>query len=348
MHRITILGAGAMGSALTTPLIQNGHEVRLWGTEFDSELLTELRANKPHPRLGIHLAPGLQFYDPPDIEAALTDADVVILAITSDGVVSILQRAVPYLRPGQALLMVSKGFGYDATQHIRLLPTLLTAALPPHLRESCPIVAIGGPCKANEVAAGWPTATVYGSENQQALTLCRALLQTENYRLCLTDDVVGLEVAAALKNTYAIALGICIGLEEASKHPWHNLKSAIFTQAIVEMARIAQALGGRSETVTGLAGAGDLEVTATSGRNRVLGERLGRGESIATALATMRRLQQTVEGVAAARYAVELAAQLVNAGQLVTADYPLLSAIQAILSGEAHLVETLSRAALPA
>lgn len=337
-----------MGTALATPLTHNEHEVRLWGTELDVALINELRAGQPHPHLRMPVSSRVQLYEPQELATVLADVDVTALAITSEGVVSILQRAVPYLQPDRPLLMVTKGFGCDAAGRVCLLPSLLTATLPPHLRKTCPLVAVGGPYKANEVAAGWPTATVYGSVDTLAIAQCQALFQTDTYRILSIDDVIGLEVAAALKNVYAIAMGICNGLEVASKHPWHNLKAAIFPQAITEMTCLAEALGGRGDTVKGLAGAGDLEVTALSGRNRILGERLGRGEPIASALETMRIQGQTVEGVAAAGYAVELVRQLANEGRTDMTDYPLLNAIHAILAGASHLVALLSGAVLPA
>lgn len=346
MKRIAILGAGAMGAALTTPLTQNGLEVHLWGTELDTALLATMRDGQAHPRIGVPVNSRVQLYDPEELASALLDADSVVLAITSDGVVSILERAVPYLRPGQPIVMVTKGFGYDATGSINLIPPLLRSSLPPSLRDSCPIIAVGGPCKANEVAANWPTATIYGSSDAHALQHCQTLFQTASYRIELTDDVIGLEVAAALKNVYAIALGICNGLEEASRHPWHNLKAATFTRAVHEMVVFAEAMGGRSTTVLGLAGIGDLEVTGLSGRNHVLGERLGRGESIIEALETMRRLEQVVEGVAAARFAVELLEQLISEGRTASDAYPLLHAISAVLGGASDISERISEAVL--
>jgi len=347
MTIITILGAGAMGTALTTPLARNEQEMRLWGTELDVALLAEMRARQPHRRLGVPVDPRVRLYDPDDLPAALSGAEVVGLAITSDGVISILQRAAPHLRPGQPLVMVTKGFGRDASGRMSLLPPLLTATLSASLRQRCPIVAVGGPCKANEVAAGWPSATVYGCDDTATVARCQRLFQTDQYRILPTDDVVGLEMAAALKNAYVIALGICDGLEQASGHPWHNLKAAIFPQAVAEMARLAQMLGGRGETVSGLAGAGDLQVTALSGRNRLLGERVGRGEPVAEALEAMRRAEQTVEGVAAVYSGVELLAQLAADGQVAVEDYPLLGAIRAILDGTSNIVERLADAVLP-
>ena len=133
------------------------------------------------------------------------------------------------------------------------------------------------------------------------------MLGTEVYRLEITDDVDGIEASAAMKNVYAIALGIADGLAETGGEPWHNLKAATFAQAAIEMQRLATALGGRAETAVGLAGVGDLEVTGLSGRNKVYGARIGRGESAKAALDEMVAAGQTVEGVAAARFAAELA-----------------------------------------
>lgn len=113
MQTFAILGAGAMGTALTILLTQNRHGVRLWGTELDEALLKELNAGHPHSRLGVPVHPRVQLYNPQELEHALAGADIVVPAITSDGVVSILQRAVPYLKPGQPLMMVTKGFGHD-------------------------------------------------------------------------------------------------------------------------------------------------------------------------------------------------------------------------------------------
>jgi glycerol-3-phosphate dehydrogenase (NAD(P)+) len=206
-------------------------------------------------------------------------------------------------------------------------------------------VAVGGPCKANEVAAGRPTAAVFGGLDTAAVAGCARALATPVYRLQLTDDIDGLEAAAAAKNVYAIAVGVCHGLTEAGGRPWHDLAAATFTQAVAEMRRLAVALGGRDETVLGLAGVGDLEVTALSGRNRVFGARVGRGEPPRVALAAMAAAGQTVEGVPAARLARELAAQL---GGELEAGLPLLAAVTRILDGAADPAALLVEAVLPA
>ena len=162
------------------------------------------------------------------------------------------------------------------------------------------------------------------------------------YRLKITDDVDGIEASAAMKNVYAIALGIADGLAETGGEPWHNLKAATFAQATIELQRLATALGGHAETAVGLAGVGDLEVTGLSGRNKVYGARIGRGESAKAALDEMVAADQTVEGVAAARFAAELADQRALDG------LPLLGAISEVLAGAEEPAVRITAAVLPA
>jgi glycerol-3-phosphate dehydrogenase (NAD(P)+) len=342
MAVVTILGAGAMGSALTTPALRAGHEARLWGTWLDDDILADLRAGRPHPRIDVPIDPRTRLFDSTDLGAALDRTDLVILAISSDGVVDVLGRAVPHLRPGLPLLVTTKGFGYDGEGKVQLLPPLLEAVLPDQLRAGCPIVAIGGPCKANEVAAGRPTATVFASPDLVVADQTADLLSTPVYRVTTTDDIDGVEASAAMKNVYAIALGVADGLEELGGEPWHNLRAATFAQAVAELQRVTVALGGRAETAVALAGAGDLEVTGLSGRNKVYGARIGKGERAPAALAAMVAANQTVEGVAAARFAGDLRTQRAIAG------LPLLQAIIEILDGGDEPATRIAEAVLPA
>jgi glycerol-3-phosphate dehydrogenase (NAD(P)+) len=337
---VTILGAGAMGSALATPAVAAGNRVRLWGTWLDGQLLAELRAGRPHPRTGVPVDPRVELYDAGGLPAALDGAELVAVAIGSEGVLEVVRRAAAALAPGTPLLLCTKGFGRRPDGTVDLLPALLEAALPAPLAQSCPVVAVGGPCKANEVAAGRPTAAVFASGHEDAMTRGARALATAAYRVRCTDDLVGVEAAAATKNVYAIAVGLCHGLSAAGGQPWHDLAAAVFTQAVAEMRRLAAALGGRQETVLGLAGLGDLEVTSLSGRNRVLGTRIGRGEPPDQALAAMAAAGQTVEGVPAARLALELAGDL-------PAELPLLAAVNHILDGAPEPAALLATAALP-
>jgi glycerol-3-phosphate dehydrogenase (NAD(P)+) len=345
MAVVAVLGAGAMGSALTTP-VATTNEVRLWGTWLDGEILTELRAGQPHPGTRVEVDTRVELLDCGALAEAMDGAEVVVLAISSDGVLDVLGRAAGYLRPGTILPFVTKGFGRDDQGRVQLLPGLLERALPPGLRGRCPFVAIGGPCKANEVGAGRPTATIYAARDAAVAGTVADLFGTGAYRIQVTDDVEGVEISAAMKNVYAIGLGVCDGLAEASGEPWHDLRSAVFTRAVTEMRRLAGVLGGREATVVGLAGAGDLEVTGLSGRNKLYGMRIGRGEPAGEALEAMAAAGQTVEGAPAARFARELAEQ--RAAGLPPGSLPLLAAVNDILDGAADPAGRLAEAALPA
>jgi glycerol-3-phosphate dehydrogenase (NAD(P)+) len=336
---VAILGAGAMGSALATPAAAAGNRVRLWGTWLDGRLLAELRAGRPHPRTGVPLAPGVSLHDAGDLAAALAGADLVAVAISSEGVLEVARRAAAALAPGTPLLLCTKGFGRRPDGAVELLPPLVAEALGP-LGASCPVLGAGGPCKANEVAAGRPTAAVLAGPDQAVVTACARALATPAYRVACSGDLAGVEAAAATKNVYAVAVGVCHGLTGAGGEPWHDLAAATFAQAVAEMRRLAVALGGREETVLGLAGLGDLEVTSLAGRNRVFGARVGRGEPPAGALSAMAAAGQTVEGVPAARLARDLAAQ--HGLRL-----PLLAAVNQILDGAADPADLLAAAVLP-
>jgi glycerol-3-phosphate dehydrogenase (NAD(P)+) len=355
---VAILGAGAMGSALATPAVAGGNRVRLWGTWLDDDLLAELRAGRPHPRTGVAVDPRVELHDAGGLAAALDGADLVAVAISSEGVLEVARRAAAAgLGAGTPLLLCTKGFGRRPDGRVGLLPPLVTAALGGEPGAGGPVVAVGGPCKANEVAAGRPTAAVFAGGDRAVVERCAGALATPAYRVERSDDLAGVEAAAATKNVYAIAVGICHGLTEAGGEPWHDLAAATFTQAVAEMRRLAAALGGREETVLGLAGLGDLEVTSLSGRNRVLGARVGRGEPPGQALAAMAAAGQTVEGVPAARLALELASGLGRepgpddpepaAGTSPAARLPLLTAINRVLDGAPEPAAEVAAAVLP-
>ena len=345
MTTVTILGAGAMGSALATPLRARGHAVRLWGTWLDDHLLDAVEAGRPHPRTGVRVPDGVEPVRSGDLDRALDGADLVVLATSSEGVEPVIARAASAIARIGVLAVTSKGLLADGTGAVQILPTFIGGLFSAAGLAVPSIVAIGGPCKANEVAAGRPTATVYGSADLEAARRVGRLAQTDAYRVEATSDVIGVEVSAPLKNVYAIALGYTDGLAERTGEPWHDLKSAVFAQAVREMAAVAEALGGSSATVFGLAGTGDLQVTGLSGRNRIYGARIGAGETPAAALEAMRAAEQTVEGAAAIGTARSLADRLFPDAP---ARLPLLHAIDGVLAGRPDPLEALIEASLPA
>lgn len=345
MAIITILGAGAMGSGLCTPVSKAGWEVRLWGTWLDNHLLDACEAGKPHPRTQIPLAKGVKLFRSNDLQNALEGADVVVMSVASVGVPKVTEMALEGISKAKALWLTSKGFCPDKKGKIQLLPEAIRTLAKQKGIQIPPIVAIAGPVKANECAEGKPTATIFGCKDIEVSRKYAREARTEVYCIEATDDEIGVEICAPMKNVYAIALGIADGLEEGTGFPHHNLKAATFSRAIKEMSLLGQALGARMETAFGLPGVGDLEVTGLSGRNKVYGVRIGRGEHAKDALKEMDRLEQTVEGVPAAGLAAKLVEQ--SAPQLKE-ELTLLKAVNEILAGTSRpVVNVLSEAVLP-
>lgn len=348
MSTITVLGAGAMGSALCTPLVDSGWETRLWGTWLDDHLIDAIEAGEPHPRTGVKVASGVKTYRSDELEAALDGADVVVMSVASVGVPGVTELALPGIANAQALWMTSKGFGEKEDGTIQLLPDTIRDIAEERGVALPPIVAIAGPVKANECAAALPTATMFGCRDYDVALKYAKQTCTPNYAIVASGDETGVEICAPMKNVYAIALGIADGLHEAKGFPHHNLKAAAFAQAIREMSILGARMGAKPETAYGLPGVGDLEVTGLSGRNKVYGVRLGKGESPTEALAEMTRLEQTVEGIPAAGLAVKLVSQQDEDGSL-TAQLPLLAAIARILEGGVTDVgQEIADASLPA
>jgi glycerol-3-phosphate dehydrogenase (NAD(P)+) len=319
-----------MGTALLTPLHANGHELRLWGTERDDAIIAALAGGDPHPRLGVTLPPGTATFPSTEAAAALDGADIVVVAITSNAVRPVLARLGDLLGAPRAIVVVGKGF--DAGPHgdeIRLLPDVIAEF------SAAPVVAVGGPSIAREVALGIPTAATFGSADPAALAFTHAAFSTPAYFIEPTDDVAGLEVAAAMKNAYGVAIGIADGIEKRTGLPHHNMRAALFPHAVAEMGLLAESLGGRRETVAGLSGAGDLQVTVTSGRNRLLGERVGMGLSGAEAFQELSAAGTTTEGYLATDFGYRLARRAIPESEPVSRRFPVLDALYRVLYEEA-------------
>lgn len=343
--KVTVLGAGAMGSALATPFRAAGWEVALWGTWLDDHLLEACAAGRPHPRTDVPLAPGTALFDSHHLAQALKGATACVLAVASPGVTEVARLALAGIVDTGALLLTSKGFSPDEQGRVRLLPDALRELATEHGATLPPIVAVGGPCKANEVAAGTWTAPIFGCLDRPAAEHQAAALGTDAYRPEVTDDETGVEICAPMKNVYAIALGMADGLQERHGHPFHDLKAAVFTQSLRELGVICRLVGGQTETAIGLAGVGDLEVTGLSGRNKVYGSRIGRGEGASEAMDAMTAAEQTVEGVPAARLAADLIGQR---DPSAWDSLPLMSAILGVIDGREDPVESVVNAVLAA
>ena len=287
---ITVLGSGGWGTALALVLLENGHQVRLWSyLEEESATLREKGENPVLP--GVALPRELELTA--DI-ACVKDCGVVVLATPSFAVRTTARQVKSLLAPGAVIVSVSKGVEKDSS-------LTLTEVIEQEVGPAHPIVALSGPSHAEEVGRRVPTAVVAASRDQAAAELVQDLFMNQRFRVYTTDDVVGVELGAALKNVIALCAGVCDGVGCGD-----NTKAALMTRGLTEIARLGEALGGRKETFAGLAGLGDLIVTCTSmhSRNRRCGIAIGKGTSPEQAV---KEMGMVVEGYYAAANAKALA-----------------------------------------
>ncbi len=291
--KIAVLGAGAWGTAISI-VLHARHEVRLWAR--DAALIESLRADRSNRRYlpGFTLPDSLALDE--DLGAALRGAELIIIAVITNGLRETLRR-IRAARISAPLVWLCKGFESGQAR----LPHQVCAE---ELAPGVPRAVLSGPSFAEEVARGLPAAlTLASSDGGFALDAARAL-HGPTLRIYPSEDVVGVGAAGAVKNVMAIAAGVSDGLELGL-----SARAALITRGLAEMTRLGVALGGRTETFMGLAGAGDLILTCTGdlSRNRRVGLALARGTALADVLAG---LGHTAEGVLTARAVAQLAGEL--------------------------------------
>lgn len=287
---IAIVGAGSWGTALAIHLARNGSAVRLCARS--PQLVEAIATRRRNPWYLSDLEVPAPVEATADVAAAVDAADVVVVAVPSEFFGATLARLRP--SPGAALVSATKGF--DPGRHVRMSELV---------RERFPaarVAVLSGPTFAREVAIGRPTAAVIASRDEALATDLQKRLGSRELRLYTNRDVIGVEAGGALKNVMAIATGIADGLGLGE-----NARAALVTRGLAEMTRLAVALGGEPATLAGLAGVGDLVLTATGtlSRNRALGMALARGDSPETVAASSRMV---AEGVPTVRTALILAA----------------------------------------
>jgi glycerol-3-phosphate dehydrogenase (NAD(P)+) len=291
---IAIIGAGGWGTALAVTMARDERDVRLWA--YESYLVETVIATRENP---IYL-PGIKIPETVRVSSSLSEtlwgATIVLMAVPSHVVRSVLSRMLPMLSPEAVFVSAAKGIENDTLMRMSEVITDVSAA-----RFIPKVGAISGPTFAPEVARGEPTALVVASPDEQLRLYLQSELSAPRFRLYTNSDLIGVEIAAAVKNVIAIAAGIVEGLGLGS-----NATAALITRGLVEITRLAVACGGKRETLSGLAGLGDLVLTAygSLSRNRRVGVALGQGQAINEVVANMRMV---AEGVKTARSTVALA-----------------------------------------
>jgi glycerol-3-phosphate dehydrogenase (NAD(P)+) len=272
--KVAILGAGSWGTALSIEFARSGHEVMLWGR--DPEVAARIEADGRHPRrLTGHAIPS-SVRSSADLEEAFAFGQTLLVAVPCASLRKLLELSPRSDGSGLRLVSTSKGIEPDTLKRMTEI-----------MAESYPAAILGalsGPTFAEGVAKGDPTAAVVASANAAFAGELQEALSSPVFRLYRSDDVVGVELAGALKNVVAIAAGIVSGLGFGP-----NTLAALVTRGLVEIARIVRARGGQDRTIHGLAGIGDLMLTCTGqqSRNRFVGEQVGRGRPLAEILVEM-------------------------------------------------------------
>lgn len=306
---VTVLGAGSWGTtvaSLTTAL----NPTVLWARNPD----VAAEVNGEHTNSAY--LPGAtlprRLRCTADLEEAVREADVVVVGVPSKGFRSTLEEARRWIRPWIPVVSLTKGF--EGVSLLRMTQ-VVEELLPGH-----PAAALTGPNLAREIMAGQAAASVIATDDQSVAAALQKILRHKLFRVYRHHDVIGCEVGGALKNVIAIAAGIAEGLGVGD-----NTRAAVMTRGLAELTRLGVAMGAEAQTLSGLAGMGDLVATCMSpySRNRTVGEMLGRGKSLAEILGGM---QMVAEGVGTARLALDLASRY-------GVDLPICEEIHKVVTG---------------
>jgi len=318
MMRACVVGAGSWGTTVAALMAENV-DVTLWAR--DADLAARLDATHENDRY----LPGIRVPDrvraTHDLGAVCAEADVVVIAVPSHGFRDVLSEAAPSIGSGVPVVSLSKGV--EQGTHLRMTE-VVADVLTDHDPDR--IGVLTGPNLAREVAEGQPTASVVAMVHEGTARELQQMFMTRTFRVYTNPDVIGCEIAGALKNVVAIAAGIAAGLGYGD-----NTKAALITRGLAELARLGVALGGEPLTFSGLAGMGDLVATCTSekSRNRHVGVQLGKGRTLDDVLAEM---NMVAEGVKSTRSVLDLAAKH-------GVDMPIAAFVGAVLYEGAHAAD---------
>jgi glycerol-3-phosphate dehydrogenase (NAD(P)+) len=289
-----------MGGALACHLRSGGSSVALLATERDGDVVAAWERGAPHPRLLVPF-PDIALHPHGHWAEPLAGADLVMVAVTSAGLARVLAEAAPAAASGAVWGLATKGWDPETL----LTPSEVAATV----LDPARVVSISGPALAAELAVGAPTGLICAARDRTSRRLVADLLTDGTTRAITTSDVAGVETAAAFKNVVAVAVGVAEGLasrlgQSVVVSRFGNAQAAVFAAGLLDMRRLVGACGGRTTTVLGIGGAGDLYLTCQHGRNGRFGRLLGAGVSIDDAL---RSIGSAVEGAASTAAALALA-----------------------------------------
>jgi len=313
MQRISVIGAGSWGTALTVILARRGHPIKIWA--YEPEVVDGINSRREN-RLYL---PGVKLPDSVlatgELDQALLGSAVVLTVMPSHVCRSLYTAMLPHLTPKMIFVSATKGIETDSLMRMsEVIRSIVAPSFEPR------ICVLSGPSFAKEAVRGDPTAVVAASDEKETAKFIQREFSSTTFRLYTTSDVVGVEVGGAVKNVIAIASGVIEGLGLG-----HNPAAALLTRGLAEITRLACACGARRETMAGLAGMGDLALTCTGdlSRNRTVGVELGKGRRLEEIVGSMRMV---AEGVKTTRATVALAGKH-------NVEVPITSQVNRILDG---------------
>jgi glycerol-3-phosphate dehydrogenase (NAD(P)+) len=319
---IAVIGGGGWGTALAITMARVHERVGLW--TFESDLAETMRRDRKNPIYldGVDIPATIQISD--SVEQVLDGADIVISAMPSHVCRNVWHQMLPFIKREMKLVTATKGI---ETGTLMRMSQVIEDVVGEDARQR--IAAISGPTFAMEVAQGKPTALVVASPDKALRVALQQELAAPQFRLYTNPDIVGVEIGASVKNIIAIATGVVSGLNLG-----HNATAALITRGLVEIKRLAQACGGRKDTLSGLAGLGDLVLTCTGqlSRNRQVGIALGEGKTKAEIISSMRMV---AEGIRTSESTVTLAGKL-------GVEMPIAQQIYAVLYENKNLQQAIN------
>jgi glycerol-3-phosphate dehydrogenase (NAD(P)+) len=330
MKKIVIIGSGMMGSALAFPARENGNDVTLVGTPLDKEIIDTCRATNKHPKFDKPFPSGVKYCQFEQWHEAVKGADFIIGGVSSFGVDWFLNEVLSYLDPSIPVLSVTKGLIDLEDGTLISYPEYWERGLAAKgiQRHIC---AIGGPCTSYELVFHDQTEVAFCGQESPVIKMMKEAMATAYYHISLTNDVVGLESAVALKNGYALAVALTIGLvnrhfgPEAGLH--YNSQAGAFYQAVKEMRYLLEIQGASRDCEN--IGIGDLYVTVYGGRTRKVGILLGEGKTYQEALDILSGV--TLESLVVARRVYKAIARKAQLGLVDLGQFPMLCHVAAVL-----------------
>lgn len=321
MAKISVIGSGGWGIALTILLHKNGHDLTIWS--FDKKEAEELKKTRQNKTKlpNILLPEDIKVTD--DLREAVDNKDILILAVPSKAIRSVSKSLKNIIKDNQIIVNVAKGLEEDTLE-------TMTDIIEEELKDKNPKVAVlSGPSHAEEVGRGIPTTCVVSAHNKELTLYLQNIFMNPSFRVYTSPDMLGVEIGGALKNVIALAAGIADGLNYGD-----NTKAALITRGIKEIASLGVAMGGEQSTFYGLTGLGDLIVTCASmhSRNRRAGILLGQGKTLDEAI---KEVNMVVEGVYSAKSAL-MAAKKYNV------EIPIIEQVNAVLFENKNAAEAVN------